>query len=401
MAVAAKAFGWVVGPILVLALLTAGSVVLTYLLGISLGLSGPWALTAAALVGLNPIVVLYSLVPMTDIASMFWCVTAITAAAWSRKRAWLMLVSGVGLGIAVLVRPSNAVLLPSVLLFSPLRLKHLVWLVAGGLPVGIARLTSNVVVFGNPFGNDLERTSNTFGWQYVNEGLAFYGHWFSWLFGPLLLTIGVAGSCWLAVRGKRSDSALWLWITSYLFLYAATRFAREGWWLLRYLMPAFPAFFIAAARATDEARVELLRAGSHRILRRAAALSLLGVWLWAFVAAINAWREWDIPANVSSQVPLAETVAWIESKTPDHAVFAATQQMASALYFNTDAPCIHLDFEHNDPDQVRRLRDTLRRNRTPLYAIVWYREAPDLLALEPRRWVYLGEYQQWFLFRDS
>jgi hypothetical protein len=312
-----------------------------------------------------------------------------------------MLVAGAGFGIAVLVRPSNAVLLPSVLLFSPLRSKHLVWLVAGGLPVGIARLASNVVVFGNPFGNDLERTSNTFGWQYVNEGLAFYVHWFSWLFGPLLLTLGIAGASWLAVRGKRSDLALWLWITSYLFLYAATSFAREGWWLLRYLMPAFPAFFVAAARATSEARVALLRAGPHHVLRRAAALSLLGVWLWAFVAAINALREWDIPANVSSQAPLAETVAWIKRKTPENAVFAATQQMASALYFATDQPCIHLDFTFNDPEQVRQLRDTLRRNRTPLYAIVWYREASELLALEPRRWLYLGEHHQWLLFRDS
>ncbi len=109
------------------ALLGSAAAALVFRLG--LGLLGRWrSLLAGLLVALHPGLIVYSAVVMTEPLAGMLLITALALLLTLRRRPWLAFaVSGMVLGLAVLVRPSNLLAVPLLALAAP-DLRRRAWL---------------------------------------------------------------------------------------------------------------------------------------------------------------------------------------------------------------------------------------------------------------------------------
>lgn len=103
-------------------------------LGRKLGLSWGWALGGAAVLWGCPLFVMQNLQPMSDVPAMMWCMAAVLFALQARERWPWGLAAGAGVAMAVLVRPSNMLLLLPVAVLLGVRWRAWLALAVGGLP---------------------------------------------------------------------------------------------------------------------------------------------------------------------------------------------------------------------------------------------------------------------------
>ena len=88
---------------------------------------------------------------MSDIAATFWCAAAVLAALCSRRRMAWAAAAGAAFAMAVLLRPTAAVLLPALLIALPFAVRHYLVFAAGGAPLAAVFLAYNNAAYGNPF----------------------------------------------------------------------------------------------------------------------------------------------------------------------------------------------------------------------------------------------------------
>ena len=129
--------GWQTGPFLVSPLLAIAALVLTYLLARELTLSRPFSFAAAALLaGCSPFIA-QALQPMSDIAATAWCASAVLCALKARRAPRWAAASGVALGVAVLIRPADALLILPIAAALPWSRRPWLLFLAAGLPLAI------------------------------------------------------------------------------------------------------------------------------------------------------------------------------------------------------------------------------------------------------------------------
>jgi hypothetical protein len=126
--------GWGHAGDVALILHALAGIIATFALGRYIGLPTAWAWLGAAIVGLSPVYLFMSLQAMSDVPSLAWCAVAMLFALKSRERLGWAVAAGAVFAGAVLLRPTNILLLVPAALALGLSPRRWLLFIAGGLP---------------------------------------------------------------------------------------------------------------------------------------------------------------------------------------------------------------------------------------------------------------------------
>jgi 4-amino-4-deoxy-L-arabinose transferase-like glycosyltransferase len=245
LALAGTLFGWEKAPYLVSPLAAIFCLIIMYAAGRELGLSRWAAVGGALLLASCPTFVFQAVQPMSDVTATFWTLVAVLAALKAREdRRWAA-VAGFALGIAVLVRPLDVLLLLPLTLALPLGRRGLALFLLGGVLPAAFLFAYNNACFGSPFESGYSMTGHwgRFRLAYFPSHFSNYVRWTSSVLTPLVC-LG-----WLALpfarRTPGRDRAfLFTWFASFLLAYSFYQPA-DQWWYTRFLLPGMPAIILA------------------------------------------------------------------------------------------------------------------------------------------------------------
>ena len=206
-AAAGVLFGWDHAPFFVSPLAGLLLVLLTYLLARELLLSQPLAFASAAILGAAAVLLMQAEQAMSDVVAALWVAAALLFALRSRKReAWAM-AAGAAFGMAVLVRPSNAIAAIPLLLALDWRLRTLTLFVTGGLPLAAFQCWWNGILFGAPLRTGYGGLGD-FRLANFPPRFSHYSRTLAQMFSPLIPLgwLGLAGNRRVAIRDRGCSS---------------------------------------------------------------------------------------------------------------------------------------------------------------------------------------------------
>ncbi len=335
---AGKVFGWSLGPRLVLVLAATSAVWLCYLVARELGLSAGLAAAGAIILGVFPVFLFTSVQTLSDTPATAWSLATLFAALRSRgHRAWAV-AAGASLAMAVLVRPTNLLLGPALLVLLGLDWRRLALFVLGGLPGAAWLAFYNHALYGHPlrsgYGGDIFAA---FALSHGAPTALHFAKWLALLLPAVVLILPFAALTRGGTR-RREWLALTLGFAAITGCYAFYEVSHEVWWCLRFILPAVPALILAALLG-----VEALARGPGRrwprAFRGAAALALA---LWALGAS---WY-WSPPLGVFMMKRFEQVYAdaslAARDRLPKNALVVCSA-FSGSLYFYTDFAVLRSD----------------------------------------------------------
>ncbi len=356
---AAPLVGWDHAPVVVLILHTLAGLLLTYALARHLELSPGWALAAVLLLAASPLYVFMGTQPMSDVPALVWITGAVLAAERSRtKTAWASL-AGFAFAGAVLLRPTNLILILPVALALGGDLRRWVRFAVGGLPGALFHFRYAEVAYGSWLATGYGDVSELFRAELLGPTLRHYVQWLPQLFSPLVLL--VIGLPWLLRQHFRRALLLLLWFGSVAGLYAVYEFTHHTWWFLRFLLPSAPALLIGALCVARAAASGLPSSLAHGWLGAA----LLGA---AVVLLVSTNRRLHAHLSAEQEQMYADAARWAQSTLPADAVVLAMQTSGALLYY-TDLTFVRWDMA--SPELAARIVKTCHQRGQPLYALLF------------------------------
>lgn len=388
LAAAAILGGWQYAPFFVSPFAALFLVVATYLLARELGLSRLLALVAAGILAGCAVLLFQAVQAMSDVVAALWTTAAVLFALRSRKADLWAAAAGACLGMAVLVRPTNAILLAPLLLAIAWRPKVLALLVAGGLPFALFQARWNSALYGGPFRTGYGGILGDFAWSNFGERFAHYGRTLGQMFSILvpLGWVGLAADRRLALRDR---ALLLLWFTSYFLLYCFWG-PSDAWWYTRYLLPAFPALVVGAVLACRDLLLRVPEVSAGPLRGRRLAIVVAGM-LFLFVAdaerrAIRRWVPLGI-AKGEEVYPMAMDLT--RSKLPERSL-VVSMQMSGALRYYTDLQPVRWDWL--EPGDFALLRQKAAEKGYGIFALLapFEQDQRALTQRAPGTWRFLG-----------
>ena len=136
LAAAALLGGWERAPFWIPSIAGAFCILVFYLLAREFSLPPSWSIAGSAILAVWPVFLAEATEPLSDgVATLWSSASLLFALRAGRKPAWAC-ASGAAFGMAVLVRPTNVLLLLPLLFALPLRVGTVGLFFAGGLPFG-------------------------------------------------------------------------------------------------------------------------------------------------------------------------------------------------------------------------------------------------------------------------
>jgi hypothetical protein len=371
------------------------------------GVRPGWAGGLAACAALSPLTLYYALQPMSDLVATVWILATVLSALRSARHPGWVVAGGLAFAMAVLVRPTNLLLLPAVLV--ALRPQFRTWLafVAGGLPGAVFLAAYNHALYGGSFLTGYGHVGGLFAWRYVLPTLGHYALWVPVIAGPLI--IAAAALPWVAVD-RRRKAVLLLWAGVFTLFYSAYRFSHETWWYLRFILPALPAFAIGAVLALQAVRFPTLHLAARLapsdppapdtlVSRRYLRLPVV----WLLLLASAGWLfAWDRSLRVKN-VELDERAyrlagRWVAAHVPAESLVAASQT-SGALLFYAGHPS--LNWQAIPPATAERFLAWLDAEDRPLYAALFPFEEQSIQERLPGRWELIARFRQASVWRRT
>jgi hypothetical protein len=387
MALAGLAVGWNYGPFIVSPLAALVSLLLIYLAGRELGLSRVFSSAGGVILGLCPVFLFQAEQPMSDTVATMWALAAVVCALRSRRREGWAAATGAALGMAVLVRPTDALLLVPLLLTLRWRARTLRLFLLSGLPFALLFFAWNRAAFGGVlrtgYSAQLEgalAAGNFF------ERIRHYGYWLARMVSPLLPI------SWLAValdrrvgRSQRAMLAAWFGL---LLLFYCFWGPYEAWWYARYLLPGLPAVILAALLVLRDLRGPLFGEGRrHSRLWAPVAFVLFLVVLGVEYRFI---RQFDVLRFGEGETVFPDASRWAESKVPANSL-VVSMHMSGALKYYTGLTPVRWDWIQ--PEQLPVLRESARARGQQWFALLFPFENAELEKRLPWRWVRVGAFR--------
>lgn len=361
------------------------AVLLFFLLAREAGVSPALSAAGAAALGLCPVFLFTSFVPMSDTLAAAWCIAAYLAALRARRGGRWPVLCGVACAVAVLVRPSCVIaLLPLPLILWGWR--NLAGAALGGLPGALWLVFYQHHLYGDALQSGYGPIFSSFSWECFRPSLANFGTWLPRLLPVSLLAFLLAP--WLPWRDRgRELAALFLWFLGLFFFYAFYDISQQAWWYLRFLLPGLPALVLLAVW------------GLERIMQRlAGARSRAAVVLAAGVVALTpavVFARWEREIHVTLLKPYQqlylEVPAWTRANCPPGSVIACLA-LSGSLYYYTDFAVLRWDVI--EPADFTRYAAAFRTSGRPLYAALLRDEVPAALSERmpgPGRWKKITE----------
>jgi len=274
LAVAGKLAGWKLGPLVVELAAALGALVLCFAIGRELELD-PWlAAAAAVMLAAFPVFLFTSIQPLSDTLATTWCAAAFWAGLRARVNVLWALACGAAVGMAVLVRPSNAVLLPALVVLLGWDWRRLALATAGGLPAAAWLAYYNSVLYGSPYTSGYGPIDEAFALRYGSTTFLHFAYWLAVLLPAVVLVLP-----WLAIRREqlRVWLALFLWFGAFAGLYTFYEVSQNTWWCLRFILPGIPALLIAGLLALNRWKPRLRIGAAFVLMAWAVACALFWV----------------------------------------------------------------------------------------------------------------------------
>jgi hypothetical protein len=394
MAAAALLGGWARAPFLIPPIASVFCLWLMFLLGRELGLSRWLAVAGAAILGLFPTFLTYSLQSMSDVPGTAWALAAVLSALRARRSPKFALLAGAAFGVAVLVRPTNALLLAAVLVALPWRTGVFGKFLVGGLPFAVFLFVYNAAAFGSPLRTGYGSLSGHMALTNFGHDIRVHAYWLAVLFSPLV-PLGFLASATNRRVPIRDRSLLVAWFASFFFFYGFYELY-EDWLATRFLLPGLPAMIAGAllvARDWLGPPSGDAEARAPRRLRLAACLVMLGV-----VLGLSAWnvQRFDVLEAWRGEEVYPEACRFVEASVPGTAV-VASMQMTGALRYYTALTFARWDWI--DPRRFQVLRDQVEARGGRWYALVAPFERGGLERNLPGRWTQIGNRREYALLR--
>ena len=385
-AAAAQLAGWELGPYVVSPIAALLVLVLVYLVGRELGLPRGWAAAAAVVLAACPVFVFQAIQPMSDVVATAWGLAAIFAALRSRVDARWAVAAGFAFGVAVLVRPLDALVAVPLLFALPANRRAWGLFLVGGLPCAAVLFAYNIACFGSPFrtGYGLYGLWRHFAWSNFPVRLPRYALWTVQIFTPVVC-LGWAASLGDRRIPGRHRALLLTWFGTLLLAYAFYEPA-DAWWYTRFLLPGLPALPLGFALVV-------------RDLHRTVAIPVRGLEPRRRRGRRPRGRA-DRPPRVSVDEKLGVLeLHRVQKDFPDGCRRAAREfppgalvvssEMSGALrYYTTLTP---VRWEALDPERWGALRARTEPAGGRWFALLMKHEVADAATHVPGPWTFLGE----------
>ena len=140
--------GWRTAPFLAAPIAAIAALLLIYAIARELGLSRGLSAAGALVLAACPIFLGMAVQPMSDVPATAWVLAVIFFGLRARRSVGWAVAAGAALGVAVLVRPTNALAAIPLFFALPPRKGAVVRALAGGLPFAAFLLLFNQAAFG-------------------------------------------------------------------------------------------------------------------------------------------------------------------------------------------------------------------------------------------------------------
>ncbi|MDP2137335.1 MAG: glycosyltransferase family 39 protein [Candidatus Didemnitutus sp.] len=384
-AASAKLFGWSIGPLLVMVLHAVAGIGLVYLLAREAGLSSGLAALGALALAVSPLYVQFLVQAMSDVPALVWCAAALWCA--FRTSRWSALGCGAALGIAVLVRPTNLLIMLPIALVLGRAWRRWLLVGLGGVPFAALLFQFNHLAYGQAFASGYGQVKMLFSFEWVGLTLAHYAQWLPVVLSPLVLA--VLGLPWIWRRAHQPVLVHATSVFVFLGFYAFYFHTHETWWYLRFVLPAFPSLIVL-----------MLLVGRHWLERLPSGNWQRTAWmLGTLVIALNGWawsRHFNAVGIGRGEMIYARLIEPMRHEVPSNAVIV-TMQASGALFYSTDYVLLRWDMIEQAWPQ---LRDGARAAGRPIYALLWEYELKGALADRvPGKWRKISELAPGSLWR--
>ncbi len=368
-------FSWIAGldwatiPLNMCAALASGG--LFYLLARRLDLPASLALGGAAALLLCPMFLFAALQPMSDLLALMWSLAALYAALRAREGWRWGVLCGLAVAWAVLVRPTNLLVVVPVAVALGLNWRAYLWVGLGGLPGAILLGAYDRMIYGSVLATGYGDVWSAFSREYAAHNIVFFAWWIPGLLTPVVL-LALLAPFRAGVR-RREIAALATWAVMLIGFYAFYYHSGETWWYLRFILPAFPALLLIAL-----AVLHSFPAGdSTRKIGGSCLLAAVLIWE---VVLTNRFALLEIK---SGEATYYDASIWSRTHLPANAAVIC-MQVSGALYYYTDF--LLLRWDQIDPSKVPPLIAALREGHRPVYAILYEFEEADARARLGGQW---------------
>jgi hypothetical protein len=380
----ARLTGWEVAPAAVMILHLLGGLGVVYLFGRSCQLTRPMATLAIAAIAASPLFVFMGLQLMSDVPSLAWVTLAILLAQESRNRSWLWASwCGFAVGMAVLLRPTNALVLFPVAVALGADPKRCAALIAGGLPAAVFLGWYNLTAYGAVFTTGYGNISGAFKLQLIGPTILHYLKWLPLLFSPLIALVLLLP--WARAVPPRHRLLLTLTPALFLGFYSFYDHTHETWWYLRFVLPAIPAAVVGALMVAQCAWDRSGRwATRYGAVAFSASIILIAIFGYSWNQRLHAHRVAD------QEVVYPQVAGWAAQNLPAGTAVLA-MQASGALFYYTDFPIIR--WEHAPTEVAKIIQAQLAATDRPMAAVLFEFETESALAAwQPERWQKVVEF---------
>lgn len=364
-AAAAAILGWSQAANVVIVLHALAAIVLIYALARAMTIRWRGALVAAVCLGASPLFLFFSLQTMSDTPALTWvCATAWTAWRARERGGWWPLWTGFCFSVAVLIRPTDVLLAPAlVIAWWPLWHRRTLLGILGGLPGAAALLIYNQAAYGSAFATGYGEAGTLFQSGVVEQTALHYLYWL-----PLLFTPAVVCFPLLVLRPTRAACFLLVWAAAYLGFYVCYYHTHEAWWYLRFILPAAPALILGWIWA--------LRPYLQWIPARslAAALAIAAI-VGTYAYVIRRDRLPALSAGKGERTyPLA--MDWLRANVPPGSVLLCMQTSGAAFYYT---PFTLLRWDEIERKNEPEVAEAAANAGRPIYAALFPFEQKEVL----------------------
>ena len=270
------------GTLFILIGAAVAAVALMYRAARDLGLDRSLAAAGAVTLAAFPVFLFTSIQPLSDTLATAWSLAALVAGLRASSSARWAGVAGGAFAMATLVRPTNLLLAPALLILVGLSPRRLLAFAAGGLPGAAWLAWYNHALYGHPLASGYGNIGAAFAIHHGAPTAVHFAKWLALLLPTFLLALPFAAIARREFRDRRL-AALAVGFVAITGCYAFYEVSHEVWWCLRFILPAVPALILAGLLGA-----EALACGPGARWPRAFRPAVAGVIAgWAAVAAIH------------------------------------------------------------------------------------------------------------------
>ena len=392
LALVGKLVGWDYAPAIVSIGNAIAALLLLYAIGRRFGLEPGLALSGSVLLAAYPVFIFISIQPLSDTVATTWCLAATYCALRSPAHVGWAVGAGAALAMAVLVRATNLLLVPALLVLIGFNARRLIALVLGGLPGALWLGYYNHALYGSPLRSGYVDITQAFAWHYGLPTMLHFTKWIALLFPFVVLVLPLIALFRRAIPG-RILLALALWFTSFAVLYSFYEISHEVWWNLRFLLPGTPALILGTLLGLQAILRSENAAGVARLSRVASAVLAL----WATGLSLFWTNKFHLHLTPTYERGYADASAAARQHFPPDALVLAGLH-SGALYYYTDFPVVRWEFVN--AVEFAGFRAKLEKNRRPICALLYDVEEREALQEKcPGPWIEIFRFKNISLWK--